>query len=81
MSPARARGAVACGFGLCFWLGITSWAQLASAADEADHGDAPEHTSKRELTVLPTVGGTSDIGFGGGYVVSWAKVGARVEPY
>ena len=81
MSPPHVPNSAFFAFALCLGLAVTSWVARASAADRADDGDELEHTTKRELTVLPTVGGTSDIGLGGGYVVSWAKVGARVEPY
>lgn len=74
----RARRAAAA-LGLGIFSSWASWSGGAFAQTPSD--ESVQHTSKRELTVLPTVGGTSDIGFGGGYVVSLARVGARVEPY
>ncbi len=36
---------------------------------------------RNELTIVPAVGGTSDIGFGGGYLMSLARVVEGYEPY
>jgi outer membrane protein assembly factor BamA len=57
------------------------WSQHATAQSKGDDGQSETHASKHELTILPTAGGTSDIGFGGGYVASLARLGPRVEPY
>jgi hypothetical protein len=37
--------------------------------------------AETEFTVLPIAGGDSDIGIGGGYVVSWARKHPDLEPY
>lgn len=34
-----------------------------------------------ELTAVPIVGGDSDVGFGGGYILSYARTPAGYEPY
>ena len=48
-----------------------------------DSGDTEEHRqgSKTEFTPVPIVGGSSDIGFGGGLVVSLARVEPQSKPY
>jgi outer membrane protein assembly factor BamA len=50
-------------------------AQLAHAADEK-----PKE-AKNEFTVVPFVGGDSDVGLGGGYIASLARVHPEYEPY
>lgn len=53
----------------------------AEEADaEAPEGEQPEK-GDTEFTVLPVVGGDSDIGFGGGYIMSLARVLPDLEPY
>jgi Omp85 superfamily domain len=68
-------------FSKVMWLalGLTAWTRHAWAEPESPARASP--ASKRELTVIPTAGGTSDIGFGGGYVLSLASVDPRVDPY
>jgi hypothetical protein len=40
-----------------------------------------DQASDHELTVLPVVGGDSDVGIGGGYVASFARLARNVDPY
>lgn len=79
MRPRGPRCWPAVTLGLCVGLAAVTLGASASAQQESDQDQ--ERADKRELTVLPTVGGTSDIGFGGGYVVSLARVGSLVDPY
>lgn len=79
MRPRGPRCWPAVTLGLCVGLAAVTLGASASAQEESNEDQ--ERADKRELTVLPTVGGTSDIGFGGGYVVSLARVGSRVDPY
>jgi hypothetical protein len=58
----------------------TAAAALPAAADE-DTGGAKERKRKTEFTILPVVGGDSDIGIGVGYIMSLARVAPDVEPY
>jgi hypothetical protein len=44
-------------------------------------GAAAEERRNHELTVVPVVGGDSDVGFGAGYVASFARTPPRVYPY
>ena len=34
-----------------------------------------------EFTILPVLGGDSDVGFGGGYIASLAKIQPEFKPY
>ncbi|MET0412160.1 MAG: BamA/TamA family outer membrane protein, partial [Polyangiaceae bacterium] len=66
-------------------------AQSADSANNADNADSADDQSpsasgqakkaKTEFTVLPVVGGDSDVGFGGGYIMSLARVLPDLEPY
>jgi outer membrane protein assembly factor BamA len=49
-------------------------------ASPAARGQEPQPT-RSELTLVPFVGGDSDVGFGGGFIASWARVGERYQPY
>lgn len=40
-----------------------------------------EPTTDHELTVVPVVGGSSDVGIGGGYIASYARIAPGVKPY
>jgi outer membrane protein assembly factor BamA len=42
---------------------------------------ASAHATPTELTAVPIVDGNSDIGFGGGYIVSYARLPAGYDPY
>ncbi len=51
---------------------------VAKAADkEEDEGHAKKQS---EFTPVPFVGGDSDVGFGGGFIASWARL-AGYDPY
>jgi surface antigen Omp85-like protein len=59
-----------------------------AASNDAAKNDAGDGASaagkkkaKTEFTILPVVGGDSDIGFGGGYIASLARVVPDLEPY
>jgi len=53
----------------------------AAAADppQQDADSAPAHDS--EFSLVPFVGGNSDVGFGGGYIASLARLRQDREPY
>lgn len=46
----------------------------------AESGSRPKKP-ETELTVVPFVGGNSDMGFGGGYIASLARLDPELEPY
>jgi surface antigen Omp85-like protein len=55
-----------------------------SAGAPQDDQSAPAPEKKKadtEFTILPVVGGDSDVGFGGGYIASLARVVPDLEPY
>lgn len=54
--------------------------ESVSAAAERK-SSAESKRSDTEFTALPVAGGDSDIGFGGGYVMSWARKEPDLEPY
>jgi len=56
-------------------LGLSFLGSIASAEEEEK--DEPD----TELTVLPFAGGNSDVGWGGGYIASIARVVPGYEPY
>jgi hypothetical protein len=68
--------ALAVGF-LATVVGL-SLASRAAAEKAANAASKPDDT---ELTVVPVVGGDSDVGIGGGYVASLALTRAGVQPY
>jgi hypothetical protein len=49
-----------------------------AAAEKRDAAPKPDDS---ELTLVPVVGGDSDVGIGGGYVASLARTRAGVHPY
>jgi hypothetical protein len=52
------------------------------SAAAAERAQAPKaEKTETEFTILPVAGGDSDIGFGGGYVMSWARKRPDLEPY
>jgi hypothetical protein len=51
------------------------------ASKDADEGKQKESKSKNDVTVVPYVGGDSDIGFGGGAMLSIARLDPKYEPY
>jgi outer membrane protein assembly factor BamA len=61
-------------------------AQHSSKADDP-RPDAAESSAKRpekpetEFTIVPFVGGNSDMGFGGGYIASLARLDPELQPY
>jgi hypothetical protein len=50
------------------------------APDAASSGKTPDK-AKTEFTIVPFVGGNSDMGFGGGYVAALARLEPKLEPY
>jgi hypothetical protein len=68
----------------CVLAGALLTAAVARAADgEGTESDAGGENKKAdtEFTILPVVGGDSDVGFGGGYIASLARVVPNLEPY
>ncbi|MGC4088628.1 MAG: BamA/TamA family outer membrane protein [Polyangiaceae bacterium] len=63
---------------LRFVLGFLTWwmSWLASSAARAAEEDKPG-----EFTLVPFAGGDSDVGFGGGFIASWARVSSDYKPY
>jgi hypothetical protein len=56
----------------------------SAAETRADDARSMSERGKKadtEFTILPVVGGDSDVGFGGGYILSLARVLPDVEPY
>ena len=82
------RGAPA---GLALGLAVACfaprWARAAEpggAQDPAARRDAKQPAGKAddsEFTIVPVVGGDSDVGFGGGYTASFARTRPGVKPY
>ncbi|MEO8183255.1 MAG: BamA/TamA family outer membrane protein [Deltaproteobacteria bacterium] len=60
--------------GLGFWRAAT-----AADAEPADTDWA--HANETEFSVVPFVGGSSDVGFGGGYIASLAQLRPNHDPY
>jgi outer membrane protein assembly factor BamA len=48
--------------------------------DAAESGVKPEKP-ETEFTIVPFVGGNSDMGFGGGYIASLARLDPELDPY
>ena len=48
--------------------------------DAAESGSKPEKR-ETEFTIVPFVGGNSDMGFGGGYIASLARLDPKLTPY
>lgn len=48
--------------------------------DQAESDSSPEKR-ETEFTIVPFVGGNSDMGFGGGYIASLARLDPKLEPY
>jgi hypothetical protein len=65
-------------FLLTVLFGFGSW--HAARAAESEESDS-EHANDTEFSAVPFVGGTSDVGFGGGYIASLAQLRANHEPY
>ncbi len=53
-------------------------AQARAASPGSDSAGAKSDT---EFTIVPVVGGDSDVGIGAGYIASFARVAPNVEPY
>ena len=70
------------------WLATTTLFERAALADDPrpdvakSTGEKPD-TPETEFTIVPFVGGSSDMGFGGGYVASgepgWSRVPSPVR--
>lgn len=67
---------------LCFTLCLLAWSPVAPAqqppTDSAQSWSPPNET---EFSVVPFAGGSSDTGFGGGYIASLARLRQDREPY
>ncbi|HET9931366.1 MAG TPA: BamA/TamA family outer membrane protein [Polyangiaceae bacterium] len=58
-----------------------SLVEVATSTARAADGDDEEHKDKQsEFTAVPFAGGDSDVGFGGGFIASWARL-AGYDPY
>jgi outer membrane protein assembly factor BamA len=64
-----------------FVLATFAVALLCSSPRVAEAKDAKHEKNETEFTPVPIVGGNSDIGPGGGVIVSLARVGPDYEPY
>jgi hypothetical protein len=58
---------------LSWWICLTGSARAAGKEDD--------QRSPTEFTAVPIVGGDSDVGFGGGYILSYARLPGVYEPY
>ena len=63
-----------------FWTGgaalLLTLTVSRIAFAESENEDKPS-----EFTAVPFVGGDSDVGFGGGFIASWARVSSDYDPY
>lgn len=66
---------------LTLLLGLGSWRTAAGAEPEAGDADDAQHANDTEFSLVPFVGGSSDVGFGGGYIASLAQLRANHRPY
>jgi outer membrane protein assembly factor BamA len=64
-------------------LGFVSAVRASDTDDTEDEAAAEDAATERkvEFTVVPFLGGTSDLGFGGGYVAAFAVLDSRHHPY
>jgi outer membrane protein assembly factor BamA len=67
---------------LCFLL-CSLWSPGASAEEDAleDEGQTWSPPHETEFSMVPFVGGSSDTGFGGGYIASLARLRQDRKPY
>lgn len=78
VSRSSALGSLPWALGCAAWLlSPPAGAEQPKDARESDESGA----SSTELTVLPIVGGDSDVGIGGGVIASLARVEPNLEPY
>ena len=63
----------------CSAVSIGLFALRALDAQAAE--DEPKKDKHAEFTLVPFAGGDSDVGFGGGFIASWARVSPDYEPY
>jgi outer membrane protein assembly factor BamA len=67
---------------LCFAVGSARSSRADDTRPEAAGSSAPKpEQADTEFTLVPFVGGNSDMGFGGGYVASIARLEPQIEPY
>ena len=59
------------------WLSNCAVGLLLSSSSFAEEARGP----RWEVTVLPLAGGNSDVGFGGGYILSAARIEDQYRPY
>lgn len=63
---------------------LAGWVTFNGAAARAESvrsSDSQKAESDTEFTILPLVGGDTDVGIGGGYIASLARVDPNREPY
>lgn len=63
---------------------LAAWVACSGAearAEGARSSESGKRKSDTEVTILPVAGGDTDVGFGGGYIASFARVEANREPY
>jgi hypothetical protein len=78
----RARTAGASILALGFSLAVSLPARADDGRPEAAESSGPRpKKSDTEFTLVPFVGGNSDMGFGGGYIASLARLEPDIEPY
>jgi Omp85 superfamily domain len=65
---------------LTLLFGLAPW-RAAAASDAASDDADPAHANDTEFSVVPFVGGSSDVGFGGGYIASLAQLRENHDPY
>lgn len=66
---------------LCLTV-CSSWFSSARAQDAPDaEGESWSPPRETEFSIVPFVGGSSDTGFGGGYIASLARLRPDREPY
>ena len=58
-----------------WWLATTGAARGQDSSSPDNSERPPPGAGKRELNFFPIVGGDSDVGFGGGELSNWARLG------
>ncbi len=70
---------------MCLTLCLLGWPCRAAADDALEEEEGDEHAwsppHETEFSLVPFVGGSSDTGFGGGYIASLARLRQDREPY
>jgi hypothetical protein len=80
--PSRFCAAAAGFLALCLCFGVSRPSRADDSRPDAADSSAPEPKEPdTEFTLVPFVGGNSDMGFGGGYIASLARLEPDIEPY